>query len=181
MSGCCNGGPVMLATTDPTTAKQLVADATISANVEIDTLTSAFGDAQFAVVMLGTNDPTNPNNLSDLTAIVDRLEAQRVVPVLTTIPPRNDGVSNSFTVQFNAAVTAGRNAGLPLIDFLSRRFSCASRATVVRHAHRPTASTDVERRWIHDAQQPVCARRRCRPPRQQGTPRRTSGTCCAAG
>jgi hypothetical protein len=118
VSGCCNGGSVMPATTDPTTAKQLVADTTISANVEIDTLTSAFSDAQFAVVMLGTNDPTNPNNLSDLTAIVDRLEAQRIVPILTTIPPRNDGVSNSFTVQFNAAITALAQArSLPLIDF----------------------------------------------------------------
>jgi hypothetical protein len=118
VSGCCNGGPAMAATSNPATARQLIANSTLSANIQIDTLIAAFSDAQFAVVMLGSNDPANPNNVAGLTAIVDRLEAQRIVPILTTIPPRSDGVPDSVIVQFNAAVTAlARARSLPLIDF----------------------------------------------------------------
>ena len=60
MAGCCNGGPAMSASSDPETARQLLADATYTSNLQIDTVIAAFADAQFAVVMLGTNDPTNP-------------------------------------------------------------------------------------------------------------------------
>jgi hypothetical protein len=68
--------------------------------------------------MLGTNDPGNPNNVDDLVAIVDTLEAQQIVPILSTIPPRNDAFSDELNVQFNAAVRSlAESRSLPLIDF----------------------------------------------------------------
>jgi hypothetical protein len=118
VSGCCNGGPDMPASTNPMTAQQLIANPTYTGNIQIDSLISAFGDSQFAVVMLGTNDPGNPNALTDLTTIVDKLEAAGILPILSTIPPRNDAFSNQLNIQFNIALTSLAQArSLPLIDF----------------------------------------------------------------
>jgi len=118
LSGCCNGGTDMPASTNPATARQIIANPTYSANLQIDTLIAAFSDAQFAVVMLGTNVPSNSKNISDLTAIVDKLEAQHILPILCTIPPRNDAISNQLNIQLNAAITnLARARSLPLIDF----------------------------------------------------------------
>jgi hypothetical protein len=107
LSGCCNGGTNMPASTNPATARQIIASPTYSANLQIDTLIAAFSDAQFAVVMLGTNDPSNSKNISDLAAIVDKLEAQHILPILSTIPPRNDAISNQ--VPGDPAATAGHD------------------------------------------------------------------------
>jgi hypothetical protein len=116
--GCCNDGPTMPVDTNPPTARQIVASATYTGNLQIDTVLAAFSDAQFAVLMLGTNDPGNPNNVDDLVAIVDTLEAQHIVPILSTIPPRNDAFSDELNVQFNAAVRSlAESRSLPLIDF----------------------------------------------------------------
>ena len=116
--GCCNDGPTMPIATDAATARQLVSSATYTGNLQIDTVLAAFSDAQFAVLMLGTNDPGNPNNVEDLIAIVDRLEAQHIVPILSTIPPRNDAFSDELNVEFNTAVAAlAQSRSLPLIDF----------------------------------------------------------------
>jgi hypothetical protein len=118
LSGCCNGGTAMPATTNPTIARQLIVDPTYTGNLHVDTVIAAFGDAQFAVVMLGANDPGNPYALSDLTTIVDKLEAARILTILSTVPPRNDGISNQLNVEFNAAVSSlARARSLPLIDF----------------------------------------------------------------
>jgi hypothetical protein len=118
LSGSGNGGPDMLPTSDAVAARQTLVDPTYTGNLDIDTLVAAFGDAQFAVVMLGTNDPSNPANLAALSSIVDKLEAQHIVAILSTIPPRNDGYSNDLNVQFNAAVRdLARARSLPLIDF----------------------------------------------------------------
>jgi hypothetical protein len=118
LSGCCNGGTAMPATSNPTIARQLIADAAYTGNLHVDTLIAAFGDAQFAVVMLGSNDPGNPYALSDLTTIVDKLEAARILPILSTVPPRNDDFADQLNVAFNAAVTDLAQArSLPLIDF----------------------------------------------------------------
>ena len=118
VSGCCNGGPTMPASSDPAAAQSVVADPIYSGNLQIDSVVSAFNDAQFAVVMLGTNDPGNAQNIAHLSAIVDRLEAQHIVPILSTIPPRGDGLPNEVVVQFNAAVTnLAFTRHLPLIDY----------------------------------------------------------------
>jgi len=118
VSGSGNGGPDMPASADAVQARQILVDPTYTGNLDIDTLIAAFSDAQFAVVMLGTNDPANSDNLSALTTIIDKLEAQHIVPILSTIPPRNDAFSNDLNVQFNAAVRSlARARSLALIDF----------------------------------------------------------------
>ncbi len=118
LSGCCNGGPTMPATTNVATAQQILADPSYTGNRQIDTVIAPFADAQFAVVMLGSNAPDDPNGAASLAAILDKLEAQHIVPVLSTIPPRNDAVSNDLNVQFNAAIRSLAQArSLPLIDF----------------------------------------------------------------
>lgn len=116
--GCCNDGPTMPIDVNPPGARQIVASATYTGNLQIDTVLAAFNDAQYAVVMLGTNDPGNPNNVDDLVELVDKLEAQHIVPILSTIPPRNDAFSDELNVEFNAAVRAlAESRSLPLIDF----------------------------------------------------------------
>ena len=118
VTGCCNGGPTMPATSNPSDGRTIVADPTYTGNLQIDSVASAFNDAQFAVVMLGTNDPGHFQNIADLTTIIDRLEAQHVVPILSTIPPRGDGFPNSVVSEFNAAVAnLARARNLPLIDY----------------------------------------------------------------
>jgi hypothetical protein len=118
VQGCCNNGPTMPAVTDRMMARHVITDPTYTGNLQIDTLVAAFGDAQFAVVMLGTNDPDKPGGLADLGTIVDKLEAAGILTILSTIPPRNDGLSNQFTIDFNAGVRALAAARrLPLIDF----------------------------------------------------------------
>ena len=118
VTGCCNNGPAMPIETSPAAARQLIVNTTYTGNLQIDTLIAAFGDAQFAVVMLGTNDAALPNGLVDLTTIVDKLEAARILPILSTIPPRNDASGNQFSIDFNAGVRAlAESRSLPLIDF----------------------------------------------------------------
>ena len=115
--GCCNGdGPAMPANATPAEARAIVADPTYTSNLHIDTLLAAFHDAQFAVLMLGTNDPANPQNLPYLTSIVDKLEALRIVPILSTIPPRSGAEPD--VVQLNAGIVQlAQSRALPLIDF----------------------------------------------------------------
>jgi hypothetical protein len=118
VSGCCNGGTTMPASSDPATARQIIASTAYAGNIQVDSLVAAFNDAQFAVVMLGTNDPANADNLLQLNAILDKLEARHIVPILSTIPPRNDAFSNDLTIQFNAAVAnLAQTRSLPLIDY----------------------------------------------------------------
>ena len=118
VSGCCNGGPTMPASTNPPMARQLLADPTYTGNLQVDTVLAGFGHAQGAVVMLGTNDPGNPNAVADLTMLIDKLEAAHILPILSTVPPRHDAFSDQLNVEFNAAVTRlAQERSLPLIDF----------------------------------------------------------------
>ena len=118
VSGCCNGGPTMPASSNPADGRTIVADPTYTGNLQIDSVVSAFNDAQFAVVMLGTNDPGDFQNIANLTTIIDRLEAQHIVPILSTIPPRGDGIPANVVSEFNTAVTnLARARNLPLIDY----------------------------------------------------------------
>ncbi len=92
--GCCNGGPAMPVSADPSDARSIVADPTYIGNLQVDTVISAFNDAQIAVVMLGTNDPGNSQNIADLHTIVDRLEAEHIVPICRPYRARGDGFPN---------------------------------------------------------------------------------------
>jgi hypothetical protein len=132
--------------------------------------------------MLGTNDPGNPNNIEDLIAIVDSLEAQHIVPILSTIPPRNDAFSDELNVEFNSAVAAlAQSRSLPLIDFyreiLLRRPGTTWIGTLISAdaSIRPRAAPDTRRPAIPTWRE--ATRRRTRP----GRPWTTSAICCGAG
>ena len=116
--GCCNGGGSgMPASSSTAEAQSIVANPIYVSDLQIDTVIAAFSDAQFAVVMLGTNEPANAQNLSYLTAIIDKLEDHHIVPILSTIPPRA-GAESDATIAFNSAIVQlAQTRALPLIDF----------------------------------------------------------------
>jgi lysophospholipase L1-like esterase len=118
LSGNGNGGTAMPATAVQATARGYVADgATYTANLHVDSVAAAFSNAQFAVVMLGTNDAANAYTGAfdtRLASIVDALEARGIVVVLSTIPPR---VGTSVTAYNDAIRAFASTRGLPLIDY----------------------------------------------------------------
>ena len=80
-----------------------------------------YRDAHMAVILLGTNDIPSGNTTlltSNLGSIIDKLKAARIIPILTTVPPR---VGYDTTVSsFNAAIRNLASARkIPLIDFWS--------------------------------------------------------------
>jgi hypothetical protein len=118
ISGSGNGDIPMPAVTDTPTARQVIADPAYYGDLQVDTLCAAFPDAQVAVVMLGTNDPANPDNIVNLTTVIDKLEARNILPVLSTIPPQSDPVLAAAVIQLNGAIVSlARARALPLIDF----------------------------------------------------------------
>jgi len=123
LSGDGNGGTAMPASTDPATAAGYVADgSTYPNNLNATSMAAAFSSAQFAVLMLGTNDSRNGVSVSqfttNLSAIIDVLEAQHIVTILSTIPPNWDPTIDPVAVQYCQAIsTLAMNRGLPLIDF----------------------------------------------------------------
>jgi hypothetical protein len=119
LSGNNNGGPAMPADTSGT-APTTLTNTTYTGNIQIDTLIASFKDAQFVVLMLGTNDMKHSRSVSafttDLTTIVNKFEAQNIVVVVSTIPPN----STYDATGFNAAIAnLAQTHGLPLIDFYS--------------------------------------------------------------
>jgi hypothetical protein len=100
---------------DPAAARQAVASTAYTQNLQIDTVIAAFGDAQFAVLMLGTND-LSLGNFDAYASIVTKLEDARIVPVLSTVPPRAG--ADQAVADFNAAIRdLAETRSLPLIDF----------------------------------------------------------------
>lgn len=123
VTGTGHGGPDMPGTMNTATAQGYVASATYTGNLHIQTVAAAFADAQFAVVMLGTNDCSagrlDTEFITDIQSIVTALEAQFIVPILSTLPPRGDSAANQTrTQQYNAQLRSYAAAhGLPIIDF----------------------------------------------------------------
>jgi lysophospholipase L1-like esterase len=119
VTGNGNGGTAMPADTVQSSARTTISDGTTyTANLQITTLAAAFSNAQFAVLMLGTNDIGGGRSTSafiaDLTTIVNTLEGQHIAVILSTIPPR---VGSDVTA-YNAAIgSLAQSVGLPLIDF----------------------------------------------------------------
>lgn len=118
LSGAGNGATAMPSTTNTSTAQGYVTSASYGANLQITTLAAAFADAQFAVVMLGTNDVLAGRAagafIADLTAIVDVLEGRGIVVILSTLPPCELG----DVTPHNAAIRSfAGTRGLPLIDY----------------------------------------------------------------
>jgi len=117
VSGSGNGDQPMPAVTDTVSARQVIADPAYDGDLQVDTLCAAFADAQVAVVMLGTNEPGNADNIANLITVVDRLEARSILPVLSTVPPQQDPLLGDAVVRLNAAITSLAQArALPLID-----------------------------------------------------------------
>lgn len=118
VTGNGNGGTAMPADTNQSSAAAKVADGTTyTNNLNITTVANAFPNAQFAVLMLGTNDlgagRATSAFIADLTTIIDALELKKIAVVLSTIPPR---VSADATA-YNAAIRSlAQSKSLPLID-----------------------------------------------------------------
>lgn len=136
LSGSGNGATAMPSTTDMATARGYVASSSYGGNLHITTVAAAFANAQFAVLMLGTNDiganrPVADFN-ADLTSIVNTLEGRNIVVILSTIPPRTD----RDVTGYNTAIrTLASTRGLPLIDYyeeiLARRPGTTWQGTLI--------------------------------------------------
>jgi len=122
LSGSGNGGTAMPSTTSKATALGYVADGVAyPANLQIDTVVAAFDDAMFAVLMLGTNDATGNTPaatfLGNLETIIDILEADNIVVILSTIPPHFSRAS-LVNAEYNPGIRAlARSRQIPLIDY----------------------------------------------------------------
>jgi lysophospholipase L1-like esterase len=112
-------GSAMPATSNTATAQAYVSGGSYGGNLHVTTVASAFADAQFAVVMLGTNDCSAGRSttafLADLASVVDALEARSIVVVLSTIPPHyaNDALAQGYNAGIRNLAQA---RGLALID-----------------------------------------------------------------
>lgn len=120
LSGTGNGGTAMPNPANPgATPKQHVADTAINANLHMATVAAAFPDAQFAVLMLGTNDASGSRSETafeaDLGSLIDALEAQDIVVILSTIPPH---WSSTLEDGYNARIRQmAQSRALALVDY----------------------------------------------------------------
>jgi GDSL-like lipase/acylhydrolase family protein len=121
LNGSGNGAVAMPSDTVQASAATKVADgATYPDNLHHTTVAAAFGDAPFAVLMLGTNDVnwmgrTPAAFATDLTSIVNTLEAKNIVVILSTVPPMR---APKDVTPFNTEIrNFAQSRGLPLIDF----------------------------------------------------------------
>lgn len=123
LSGRGNGPGAMPAIEDPASALATLADPAASfGNCRIETLAAAFGEAQAAVLMLGTNDVTRgraPAEFAEgLARIVDVLEGAGIVVVLSTIPPYPSPAAGALVERCNERIRdLARERALALIDF----------------------------------------------------------------
>jgi hypothetical protein len=121
LSGSGNGGATMPVETNPQTAQAIVSNGVAyPGNLQVNTVAAAFSDAQFAVLMLGTNDAAAGVSTStftaNLTSIVNVLEGQKFVVILSTLPP--SVAYNNTVIAYNTAIqNYAQSHGLPLIDF----------------------------------------------------------------
>jgi len=129
-------GNDMPMTTVTATAQTYVSSTGYDGNLQVDTVAAAFNAAQFAVLMLGTNDigagRSTAQFTTDLGNVVTALENQHIGVVLSTIPPR---VGSDVTA-YNAAIRSmAQSRSLPLIDFyaeiLSRRSGTTWQNTLI--------------------------------------------------
>jgi hypothetical protein len=116
-----------------------VSSTTYQGNLQVDTVAAAFNNAQFAVLMLGTNDigagRSSTQFSADLDSIVTSLESQHIGVIISTIPPR----AGSDVTAYNTAIRSmAQSRGLPLIDFyaeiLARQPGTAWNGTLIDSA-----------------------------------------------
>ena len=138
LSGSGNGGTAMPSSTIAATARGYIADGTTyDRDLHITSLITAFSDAQFALVMLGTNDlgtRTAAQVKANLGSIITAFEAQNIVVILSTIPPHS---TNDITAaDYSTAIRAlAQERSLPLIDYraeiLARRSGTSWNGTLI--------------------------------------------------
>jgi len=124
LNGAGNGGAAMPSVVSSmAAARGAISDGvSYTANIHIDTLVAAFSDAQFAFVMLGTNDISNGRSaaeiITDLQTIIAKLEAAKIAVVLCTVPPRVDTPSNEVaTANLNMQIrTLAQQLSVALLD-----------------------------------------------------------------
>ena len=101
---------------------------------------------RLAVVMFGTNDIEN-DNLSfygdHMRTLVDLLLGQGVVPLLSTLPPRDDKPASDAEVPtYNTILRAlAQSRGIPLIDLHRRMLSLAGHGLGGDHLHPRSAGS----------------------------------------
>jgi hypothetical protein len=106
----------------------------------------------FAVVMLGTNDnrpaglPIFTRNLAE---VLDRTLAAGVIPLVSTIPPRDDSaLAEARVVEINAAIRAlAESRQVPLMDLHAALLPLPQHGLVRDGIHLSTI-------WEHDAPRP---------------------------
>ena len=97
LCGCDRAGTNMPLTSDPQAAAQatLVSE-TYGNNINFGTLCFALRDAEYAVIMLGTNDVSAQRPLAsftrDLGLLLDLLRVHNIVAVPSTIPPHHEHI-----------------------------------------------------------------------------------------
>ena len=79
-----------------------------------------YRDALMAVILLGTNDVSQGLSTTTLnanmTSIIDKLEADKIIPVLTTLPPKSG--ADATVASYNTTIrTLAQTRRIPLIDF----------------------------------------------------------------
>jgi len=124
LNGNNNGGADMPAvTSNMSTARTTIADgSSYTGNIHIDTLATAFADAQFAFLMLGTNDVSQSRAtaslIADLQTLIAKLEAENIVVVLCTVAPRTDTAPRTLaTEELNDAIRLlAQQQDLALLD-----------------------------------------------------------------
>jgi hypothetical protein len=120
LSGTGNGSLAMPSTSVVATAQGYVINTSYDGDLHITTVAAAFSAAQFAVVMLGTNDCTASRTaaafIADLQSIVAVLEAQHIAVILSTIPPhwQNPTLGQQYNDEIRSFASSH---SLPLIDF----------------------------------------------------------------
>lgn len=120
VTGDGNGGAPLPKILDPAQAREAVADgAAIPGNLQIDTIAAAFESAEYAVLLLGTNDASRERAaatfLADLDEILDALEARHIAVILSTIPPHPK--RPALAAEYNEGIRAlAQSRGHALID-----------------------------------------------------------------
>ena len=110
-------------------------------DLEVNTL-----GPQIAVVMFGSNDIQNDNLPfygDHMRALVDGLLARGVLPILSTVPPRDDsGTADAEVPTYNTVLRAlAQSRGVPLIDLNRRLLPLPSHGLGPDHLHPRAYST----------------------------------------
>ena len=150
LCGCDRAGTNMPLVGDPQeSAQATLVSGLYGNNINFGTLCFALRHADFAVIMLGTNDVNAQRPVADFTRdlglLLDLLRVHNIVAVPSTIPPHHEHIE--LGESYNSAIRQlAASRALPLIDFhaeiLARRPGASWNGTLLglNDVH-PTASS----------------------------------------